>query len=416
MPFLYFVPLIIIISFVLYVPSPRLGTNMTKMELQAVGDLKKRIIFSLAFIMAAIALFRRRGALTSFIQQNKVLVFLVIYAGFTVLWASSSMVAFKRWIQFAGFLLVIWCALIPDDAPRKIVAILRFLFVIALFASIAAVFIHPALGVDLSSGAWRGIFSHKNILGQVTALALILWLPALAGEQSIKKRIFNLMVIAMALLLLIKSNSKTALVISVVISLGWVMSKMPVRRELKMLLLPIPVLLLLFWMINFQNSTIDEMFISTLQRDTSFTGRTILWNAFTENIGAKTFLGSGYNSFWISGNNTAGHLIQQLGWDPGQAHNGYLDIVNELGIFGAIIFIIFLLKTLLQTWRFSHHDAKIGGICFLMIIAQILYNFVETSFCRSSSLGWLVVLVLACIATYREFTAGNFAQQTAEKL
>ncbi len=415
LPLLHFLPLLMIIAFVLFMPSPRLGTGMTKMQLQAMGDMNKRIIFSLAFLLAGFALLRCRGATKQFVNENKMLVLLVIYTGLTVLWASSPAVAFKRWAQFAGFLLVIWCALLPADSPKKILTLLRFLFATALLASILAAFIRPAMTIEPATGAWRGIFSHKNILGQVTVLAMILWLPALSEAKSAKTRFYTLIILTTAFMLLLKSNSKTALVIFLIIFSWWAVFKFPLRREIKILLLPIPVLLILFWMLNFQNASLDEMVFSTLQRDTSFTGRTILWKAFTENIGAQTVFGSGYNSFWISSNDIAGHLIQQLGWDPGQAHNGYLDILNELGVAGALIFLFFIIKSTRQSWRLMLRETELGVVCFFMMLAQILNNYVETSFCRSSSLGWLVVLIMACIAAHRDFAANTPEPSANEK-
>lgn len=118
-----------------------------------------------------------------------------------------------------------------------------------------------------------------------------------------------------------------------------------------------------------------------------------------ETAGAHTLFGSGFNSFWISNNENAQHLIQKLGWDPGQAHNGYLDILNELGIIGGVIFGLFLLQTLIRTRRYRYIDREVGTVLFFTIFSQILYNYVETSFCRISSLGWLVVLVAAVMAS-----------------
>ncbi|KAA3658396.1 MAG: O-antigen ligase family protein [Calditrichaeota bacterium] len=400
LPLLHYLPLVLIFAFVLYMPSPRLGTDLTKMELQAMGDVNKRIIFSLAFLIAFIGIIRKPGALKHYLMEPRLLLVLLIYALLTVLWASSTIVAFKRWMQFAGFLLVVWCALLPEGSPGRILNILRFLFTTALVLSLIYSLLGKANSIEITTGAWRGIFSHKNILGQVSAITLILWFPTFSSLNSWKVWLLGLLSSVMALFLLLKSDSATAFVIFALVFLGWVIFYLPFRREIKYFLVPVPFLIFLFWITNFQKTGIDEMFFNTLNRDTSFTGRTVLWEAFLENTGSHTLFGSGYNSFWISTNKTAQNLIQQLGWDPGQAHNGYLDILNELGLIGGVLFGLFLLQALIRTRRYQNIDREVGTVLFFIMLSQILYNYVETSFCRSSSLGWLATLVSAVIASH----------------
>ncbi|KAA3614008.1 MAG: O-antigen ligase family protein [Calditrichaeota bacterium] len=404
-PLLPYLPLVLIFCFVLFMPSPRLGSGLSKMQLQEMGDVNKRIIFSVAFLIAGLGLLKRRGAFSHFLSENKILVILVVYSLLTVLWASSPTVAFKRWVQFAGFLAVIWCALLPPDSPKKILLILRSLFSVAvLYSAFVSIFL-PEISVDLATGAWRGIFSHKNILGQVTAISLILWLPALSDSQTLRSKFWGLINVIAAFALLLKSDSKTALVIILFIFSWWAILKFPFRREIKMLLVPLPLFLFLFWVINLQSAGFDEMVFSSLQRDNSFTGRTVLWQTFIQNIGEHSFIGTGYNSFWISTNENAHRLIQQLGWDPGQAHNGYLDVLNELGIVGGIIFLIFILQTLYRTRRYQLINKELGAVFFFIILSQLFYNYLETSFCRSSSLGWLIVLVAAIVSSHRPIAA-----------
>lgn len=407
MPLLHYLPLILVFSFVLFAPSPRMGTDLTKMELQAMGDMNKRIIFSIAFFLAILAILHKHGAFKRFLVEQKVLVLLLAYAFLTVFWASSSSVALKRWFQFAGYVTVIWCALLPAGSPRRILKILRFLFTSAIFLSLVMSLLGKGHSID-ANGAWRGLFSHKNILGQVCAITLIMWLPAFTSKNSWRLWLYALASSLITFFMLLKSNSATALVIFVLAFVGWIIFYLPFRREIKAVLLPIPAFLFLFWVTNFQVTTIEDMFFNSLHRETSFTGRTVLWEAFMETAGAHTLFGSGFNSFWISNNENAQHLIQKLGWDPGQAHNGYLDILNELGIIGGVIFGLFLLQTLIRTRRYRYIDREVGTVLFFTIFSQILYNYVETSFCRISSLGWLVVLVAAVMASLGKLQSHHY--------
>ena len=91
-----------------------------------------------------------------------------------------------------------------------------------------------------------------------------------------------------------------------------------------------------------------------------------------------------------------------------QAHNGYLDILAQLGIVGLILTTLFLMVTLFRLVRLVA-DAR-GPIMFIAIyttIGIIIYNITEFSLLRSGSSVWLYFLLVVSSALMTRAPSGN---------
>ena len=79
---------------------------------------------------------------------------------------------------------------------------------------------------------------------------------------------------------------------------------------------------------------------SLIGKDITFTGRTYLWAAIWEVIKKHILIGCGFQGYWVISNKDLLELYKNFVWLPNQAHNGYLDILNEIGIVGLVLFAI----------------------------------------------------------------------------
>ena len=69
-----------------------------------------------------------------------------------------------------------------------------------------------------------------------------------------------------------------------------------------------------------------------LYGDSTFTGRTVIWDFAQLEIGRSPLVGWGYQSFWLVGPG-APSVVDGPGWVKmmPNAHNGYYDTMLELG-------------------------------------------------------------------------------------
>src|SRR5690606_36617520 len=78
-------------------------------------------------------------------------------------------------------------------------------------------------------------------------------------------------------------------------------------------------------------------------KSADLTGRTDIWDLVLLEAGKHPWAGIGYGAFWLGMESPSQYIIDALYWIPLQAHNGYLDVYNELGVIGIAILSGFLI-------------------------------------------------------------------------
>jgi len=112
-------------------------------------------------------------------------------------------------------------------------------------------------------------------------------------------------------------------------------------------------------------------FGSTLGRDATLTGRTETWAQLVPVVYSQPFLGSGFGSFWTD--------ARRDFYEMSHGHNGYLDILLDLGAVGLVLCAALLLSCgrNLHATLSEDYDWASLGICFL--IMALVYNVSESA-------------------------------------
>jgi exopolysaccharide production protein ExoQ len=222
--------------------------------------------------------------------------------------------------------------------------ILRLLLIscgISAFASLVSYFVTPGMARMAVSGELRGVFPHKNVIGPVMAIGALAAFHKLSGRRH--SRAPHAMLLALFVVCAALSHSATSLltIFAYGASTGLtVLLRHPRLRQLGIVLsaLAIPLLLIAV-------ATKDSV-LGMLGKDPTLTGRTVLWGLVEDNIALKPMLGWGYSAFWQPDNPAANAISMSLGWYVPQAHNAILEILIELGVAGAVLFITLWLRNL----------------------------------------------------------------------
>ena len=112
-------------------------------------------------------------------------------------------------------------------------------------------------------------------------------------------------------------------------------------------------------------------------KDTTFTGRTELWQKIIDETGRHLFLGCGFGAYWVMDNINLLTLYDDYNWLPRQAHMGYLDILNETGVVGITLLFLMIIsyfKNLFVSGR--QHFWK------YIFFAVLIINFQESTIFR----------------------------------
>jgi exopolysaccharide production protein ExoQ len=84
---------------------------------------------------------------------------------------------------------------------------------------------------------------------------------------------------------------------------------------------------------------VNAIFFNFMGKDATFTGRMELWQAVFDHAKKSLFTGCGFAGFWVVGNRPVMDLYDLFIWLPNEAHQGYLEILNETGLVGLGLFI-----------------------------------------------------------------------------
>jgi O-antigen ligase len=144
-----------------------------------------------------------------------------------------------------------------------------------------------------------------------------------------------------------------------------------------------------------------------LYGDSTLTGRTVIWDFALSEIARHPLLGWGYKSFWLVGSD-APSVVDAPAWvkQMPNSHNGYYDVMLELGYVGLALLVSFLITTLHALGRMADRDRTRAWIVLSLILFVIFYNFLESLWFRAFDLIWVVFVVLVAeAARYRQSEA-----------
>ena len=383
------------VSFFLYVIFVLVGTKplfpdkVTNAQDVTTSNPINQVVDTLIPFISLLCLLPRRKSLLSLLKQEKCLTLFFIWCLLSILWSDFPFNSFKLWVRLFGSTTVVLALLLnlksPDEALRYFKAVFA-LYIPITFLAIAFV---PA-ATQWEWPAWRGIADHKNTLGQISFISTMVWAFAIC-KPSGKKRKYSWLFLFASLVLLVGSKSSTVLI--VLFSLLLMALYLLVERRLQRLrvgrivsLAMAGCLLILFY---FGNAFELETVTGAVGKDTTFTGRSDLWEVILDEAKTHPYIGCGIGGFWIVENPLVQRLYQDdaFPWLPNEAHEGYLDLFNETGIVG-----MFLLTLMVISYFKNLSKLRKPHFWKWFLIGVLLLNLTESTLFRSASFsGWIFV-------------------------
>ena len=326
------------------------------------------------------------------------LLFLYLLLAVTsVMWSHAPGIAFRRVVlQIIVVLSLVISVSFTDDA-RTLLRRLRLLMNTVVLLNAVAVVVLPPTPIGHA-----GIYTQKNNLGAVMALALMFNLYGFLMSRGLLRRFGMLIISALAFGLLVLSQSKTSLGLAVLMpAIAYVAVGMAFLFRINATVLLIFGAVTGAVLLSYQ-SLLTRFGFSDLSlflfNDETYTGRTFIWAFVLDVISRAPLLGQGYASFWATGSDSIafreapGFVILLI-----QAHNGYLDVMLELGIAGISLLFLIVLAALFSAARVVALDTRIAFLCYSLMLFVICHNMLESSWFRSFSLNWLIFLLAALL-------------------
>lgn len=322
----------------------------------------------------------------------------VLFAVASIAWSVSPGLSFRR----CGSLILttifaIWLS--ERFTTRTLMNLLVAAMAIVCISSFIAIFALPELGIHNPSnttnpahyGAWRGMKGHKNDFGRLVALAFNIFLIAFLTRT--RWRWAYLAGCLSALFLIGGSRSGQAIVLAILPPIGLIMFLWVRGMSLQMRSLVILVSLpigLFFYLIS--NMVVTEV-LSILGKDPTLTGRSDIWNAILSSLGHYILLGGGYGAGW---NVVAEGVLLRTGGTMTHAHNGYLDLLLDIGIVGVSITLMFYATIAIKVKRqlLTPEQTEIISLGLVLLIFIIAGNWVASFLLSYNSIQWVLPVLL----------------------
>lgn len=317
------------------------------------------------------------------------------YVIISALWSISPDTTIKRAILLV--ILVVVCGLgvgmrKNDWRDELFSTVLAKPFALLLILSLLITLISPSRA--FSDIGWRGVFSHKNEAGQVMAMATLLLLYGVCHKKmGIKFRVFLIALTFSALILSKSTTALLALIVGVSLTeLGTLRSTIHQmgswRIALVGALLMLSCLVFFAFQLDFLPSTsvMYSKILAALGKSETFTGRTAIWDlVLGESRFHNPWFGGGYGAFWVGRESVSGYVIIGNNLYPGQSHNGYIDIYNDLGIIGLILLGMLIIVAIVNSARLLMANHNEGKLHVAIVLLCIFLNLGESTFLRNTT-------------------------------
>lgn len=324
------------------------------------------------------------------IKQNPWLMLLIGYMLVSILWSDIPFISFKRWIrQLLGVVMAFMVAS-GRDPRQSIQIILRRTSYILIPFSLLLIKYFPDYGVYYTRwvGAlmWIGVATHKSGLGRLCLVAafFLIW-TLIRRRQGHDKPVVRYQTYAEISVLMItfhllkgspdmlSATPIAGLILGLLffLSLLW-MGKRGILIKANTLVVLAAFSIGYGAVSPFIGGSNVSGFSSLFGRNETLTGRTDIWAGLLAKVIQRPILGYGYGGFWT----TETIEIHQVT----EAHNGYLEILMNLGFIGLLLFSIFLLSSIRKAHRELINDYYWGCLSICFFLVAMLYNVTEASF------------------------------------
>jgi O-antigen ligase len=363
------------------------GTGGVSME---EGSQLDRVVLNTLLCMSVMIVIKRGFKRPNVIKDN---IWVIVYLAFlfmSILWSDMMFVSFKRCVRQLIPIVMAFAVSTENDPIQAAKSIFRRVIYVHIPFSYILIHYFPEYGREYGrwSGAltWIGVASQKNGLAALCLFAMIflIWtlIRRLQGRDkpvAWYQTYIEISILMMAFWLFLGPNhtltysvtSLVALVVGLLVLMGlYLLKRQNIVIGAKTLSFMMAIVIVYGTITPFTGGMLESDFASTLNRDETLTGRTEIWAYLTPHVMQKPLLGHGFGGFWTE---------EIRAKTSSHAHNGYLDIILNLGFVGIIIFFMLYLSYCRQAGQCLRYEYDLGCLWISLLFVATVHNIAESS-------------------------------------
>ena len=332
--------------------------------------------------------------LISHVKGNWGVFIVVAYCSFSIFWSDFPEVVLKRFVQFLGVMsILLVVAHYHERRFDRLLALTLWVGLVFGILSIVFALFVPEIGVEKAwgiEGSWRGILVQKNQLGLFSAL--IIYFTVFCFFRRVASPMFSMLVVSVSLCCLVMSRSSSSLTlvflsisVFLLLRVEFIRAHALIIRAFLILAFFLCVLYLGFYFFQSRFPAVDELlapFAALFGKSTDLTGRSDIWEIMWRTIDRHPYFGVGFSSFWLGPGGPSQFIVDELMWPVPSAHNGYLEIINELGWIGLALFVVMMIYHGLCLIKLFKYERELCAFHMGLVFIYLLSNFSESTALR----------------------------------
>jgi len=369
------------------------------------GNIKFQVITLLIYSIGLLYILAERGRMPKLLTNNWALLTLTGFALFSSLWSYYPEATFRR--AFALLLTTTFAYyLVLRYTPRELLQLVAWALFLGAALSLVLVMLYPGSTIhhDALAGSWMGSFGHKNQLGRMMALGVVVF-ALLMIERGGKTSWFTWTGLGFCSFLLAMSQSRASWITTIILLMFILMLRFLRSARLPMSL-RVGSLMTLGFVVIMAGTHFLVVGLEALGRDLTFSGRTSIWTYAIIAGMDHPMLGAGYRVFWTP--EGANYVYARIWATVGNGHNGYLDIWLELGFVGLGLFLLMFLTGIKRAYSRLIRSNDIVGLFYpLILIYAFVYSWSEKFLLEQSELIWVLIMITLIYLTPRRVPLVN---------
>jgi exopolysaccharide production protein ExoQ len=366
-------------------PKDLVATSTTPVE---------RAAYWIGYLFTMSQLLIRPGQLLRAALRNPFVIAFVAVAAVSIAWSDDPATSLRR-----VFALSMWTLfglyLASRYDTRTLLRLLGVALGLLALMSIASVILTPDYGIEsaFDKGAWRGVFTTKNTLGEMMLLAAVVF--GLFATRKGPARFPAMLGVLLAVTMIFFAKARAALLIVGVLAIT-IPVVLTFRKNNAAAALVLCILLGVSAGASVAIADRDAV-LSVLGKDATLTGRTVLWSAVVERIEDRPLLGYGYSAFWEANGVQSEQVRTAIGWDTPHSHNGVLDVWLDIGLIGVLAMIAAYVLALKRAWIALRTTRELDGVWAMTFLVMLFLGNTTESSIFQSFLIWAVFVTVACM-------------------